>query len=74
MVAAMSCVGVFGKVEIDEKAYLVYSLTQTDDPASSGEEARAMDSGGDDLPLQPHRFVSNVSWQSIKIASASHMS
>ncbi|AEE77177.1 CHP-rich zinc finger protein-like [Arabidopsis thaliana] len=44
----MSSVGVFDKVEMDEKSYLVYTLTQTKHPTSS-----AVESSGDDLPLQP---------------------
>ncbi|ESQ43521.1 hypothetical protein EUTSA_v10012914mg [Eutrema salsugineum] len=33
----MSSVGVFRKVDVDEKSYWVYTLTQTDNPASSTE-------------------------------------
>ena len=48
----MSSVGVFRKEETDGKPFLVYTLTQTDNPTFSA-EALAMDSSGDNLPLQP---------------------
>ncbi|CAL9243701.1 unnamed protein product [Arabidopsis halleri] len=54
----MSSVGIFRKKEIDGKPFLVFTLTQTDNPTSSG-EAQAMDSGGDDLPLQPLFFYND---------------
>jgi len=55
ILAAMSSMGVFCKEEIGGKPNLVYTLTQTDNPTSSG-EALTMDSGVDDLPLQPLFF------------------
>ncbi|CAL9243700.1 unnamed protein product [Arabidopsis halleri] len=48
----MSSVGVFRKVEMDGKSFLVYTTTQTHNPTSSG-EALAMDFGGNDLSFQP---------------------
>ncbi|CAA7062658.1 unnamed protein product [Microthlaspi erraticum] len=61
----MSSVGVFRKVGIDEKPCFVYTLSQTDNPASSG-EALAIDSGGDDLPLQPLFFCPAARLEFIK--------
>ncbi|XP_019087772.1 PREDICTED: uncharacterized protein LOC104755409 isoform X2 [Camelina sativa] len=56
----MSSVGVFRKEEIDGKLFLVFTLTQIDNPTSSGDDAlamaSAMASGGDDLPHQPLFF------------------
>ena len=51
----MSSVGVFRKEKIDGKPFLVFTLTQTKNPTSS-RETLAIDSGGDDLPLQPLFF------------------
>ncbi|CAL9243704.1 unnamed protein product [Arabidopsis halleri] len=51
ILATMSSVGVFRKKEIDGKSFLVFTLTQTDNPTSSS-EALAIDSGGHNLPLQ----------------------
>ncbi|CAL9243702.1 unnamed protein product [Arabidopsis halleri] len=53
----MNSVGVFRKVEMDGKPFLVYTLTQTDNLTSSG-EALTMDSGGNEenLPPQPLFF------------------
>ncbi|OAP13055.1 hypothetical protein AXX17_AT1G40120 [Arabidopsis thaliana] len=69
----MNSVGVFRKEEIDGKSFLVYTLTQTDNPTSSG-EALAMDSGGDDLPLQPLFFcpAARINFHKLKLKIHNH--
>ncbi|KAG7538080.1 DC1 [Arabidopsis suecica] len=51
----MSSVGVFRKKEMDGKDFWVFTLAQTKNPTSSG-ETLAINSDGDDLPLQPLFF------------------
>ncbi|EOA17926.1 hypothetical protein CARUB_v10006335mg, partial [Capsella rubella] len=53
IVATMSSVGIFRKVEMDDKPYFVYTLTQTNDNPISSNEPLAMDSSD---PLQPLFF------------------
>ncbi|XP_010425365.1 PREDICTED: uncharacterized protein LOC104710451 [Camelina sativa] len=48
----MSSMGVFRKVEVDEKSYLVYTSIQPNHPTSS-DEALVVDSSGENPLLQP---------------------